>query len=155
MRSVGSSEACWHIFGFPIHDRFPSVLALRVHLLDEQQIVFDEDAEIEALETQRHTELIAFFDFNSKAQTQGYSLEELPMYVEMPKKYRYDTKKKEWVLRKQKGSKVIGRVHSVHPAAGDKFFLRTLLHDAHCKGKTSFADLLKLPNGRVCETFNP
>ena len=155
MRSVGSSEACWHIFGFPIHDRFPSVLALRVHLLDEQQIVFDEDAEIEALETQRHTELIAFFDFNSKAQTQGYSLEELPMYVEMPKKYRYDTKKKEWVLRKQKGSKVIGRVHSVHPAAGDKYFLRTLLHAAHCKGKTSFADLLKLPNGRVCETFNP
>ena len=32
MRYVGSVEACWHILGFEIHDRFPSVLALRVHL---------------------------------------------------------------------------------------------------------------------------
>ena len=153
MRSVGSSEACWHIFGFPIHDRFPPVLALRVHLHEEQQIVFDENTEMDALENQRETELTAFFEFNRKAIRQGCAPEELPKYVEMPKKYRYDKKSKEWVLRKQKGDKVIGRVHSVHPVCGDKFYLRTLLHDKHCKGKVSFEDLLKLQDGRVCETF--
>ena len=56
-------------------------------------------------------------------------------------------------MRKQKGDRVIGRVHSVHPACGDKFYLRTLLHDKHCRGKVSFEDLLTLQDGRVCETY--
>ena len=153
MRSVGSSEACWHIFGFPIHDRFPSVLPLRVHLPEEQQIVFDQDSEMEALENQRETELTAFFDFNREALAQGYAPGELPKYVEMPKKYRYEKLKKKWIPRKQKGDTVIGRVHSIHPVAGETFYLRILLHDNHCKGKISFQDLLKLLDGRTCETF--
>merc|ERR1712218_249599 len=55
MRSVGSSEAAWHILSYPIADRFPSVLAMRVHLEEQQDIVFDEEADgfIEALEKQR------------------------------------------------------------------------------------------------------
>ena len=153
LRSVGSSEACWHIFGFPIHDRFPSVLAMRVHLPEEQQIVFDEDSELEALENQRETELTAFFDFNRKSIDQGFSPDELPKYVEMPKKYRYEKKQKAWILRKQKTERTIGRVHSVNPVAGDSFYLRLLLHDNFCKGKTSFQDLLKLQNGKICETY--
>ena len=153
MRSVGSSEACWHIFGFEIHDRFPAVLALRVHLPDEQQIVFDEDTELDALENQRETELTAYFDFNKKSIEQGFDPQKLPKYVEMPEDHRYDTKKKMWIKRKQKGGGVIGRVHSIHPVAGEKFFLRTLLHDVHSKGKVSFEDMRTLSNGRICETF--
>ena len=42
LRSVGSSEAPWH---------------LRVHLEDQQQIVFDEGTEDEALDNQRDAEL--------------------------------------------------------------------------------------------------
>ena len=153
MRTVGSVEACWHIFGFQIHDRFPAVLALRVHLPEEQQIVFDEDTELEALENQRETELTAYFDFNRQSTEQGFDPQELPKYVEMPEEHRYDTKKKLWIKRKQKGGTVIGRVHSIHPVAGEKFFLRTLLHDNHSKGKVSFEHLRTLSNGRICETF--
>ena len=55
------------MLGFPIADRYPAVIALRVHLKDQQQIIFDEETEIEALETQRETELTAFFKFNSES----------------------------------------------------------------------------------------
>ena len=57
LRSVGSSEAAWHLLGFPIAERSPPVLALRVHLEDQQQIVFDEGTEDEVLDNQRVTEL--------------------------------------------------------------------------------------------------
>ena len=32
LRSVGSSEAVWHLMSYPITDRSPPVMALRVHL---------------------------------------------------------------------------------------------------------------------------
>ena len=38
LRSVGSSEAAWQLFSFPVASMQPSVLALRVHLKDQQQI---------------------------------------------------------------------------------------------------------------------
>ena len=153
MRYVGSVEACWHIFGFEIHDRFPAVLALRVHLPEENQIVFDEDTALEALEKQRDTELTAFFDFNKECIVKGFDPSELPKYVQMPEGYRYDNKLKKWIKRKQKAGNVIGRVHSIHPVSGEVYFLRLLLHDNHCRGKESFDDLRKLSDGRMCETF--
>ena len=61
LRSVSSGEAAWHLFGFPICDRYPGVMALRIHLKEQQQVVFDENTEMEALENQRDTELTAFF----------------------------------------------------------------------------------------------
>ena len=57
LRSVGSSEASWHLLGFPIAERYPPVQALRVHLEDQQQIVFDEGTEDEPLDNQRDAEL--------------------------------------------------------------------------------------------------
>ena len=37
--------------------------------------------------------------------------------------------------------------------AGEAFYLRMLLHDDHCKGKTSFNDVKTLQSGDTCETF--
>ena len=153
MRYVGSVEACWHIFGFDIHDRFPAVCALRVHLPEEHQIVFDEDAELEALDNQRETELTAFFDFNKMSIDEGFEPQELPKYVQMPENFRYERKLKKWIKRKQQTGNVIGRVHSIHPVAGEVYFLRLLLHDNHCRGKVSYEDLMTVNNGRVCESF--
>ena len=53
-------------------------MALRVHLEDQQQVIFDPDQEIEALENQRQTELTAYFDFNSQCLNNGESAEDLP-----------------------------------------------------------------------------
>ena len=152
LRSVGSSEATWHLMDFAITGRHPSVMALRVHLQNEQQVVFDVNSEVEALENQRNTELTAFFKFNEKAIRDGLDATELSKYVDMPKGHTYDKSKKQWRHRKR-GDSVIGRVHSVNPIAGETFYLRVLLHDDHCKGKTSFQDMLVLPDGRHCETY--
>ena len=152
LRSVGSSEASWHLLNFPITERFPPVMALRVHLKDEQQVVFDANSEVVALENQRETELTSFFKYNEKCLAEGGDAAELPKYVDMPKTHVYDKSKKEWRIRKR-GDTVIGRVHSVNPVAGESFYLRVLLHDDHCKGKISFQDMLSLTNGRQCETF--
>ena len=150
LRSVGSSEAAWHLMNLPITDMKPAVKALRVHLKDQQQVVFDEGQEIEALETQRETELTAFFTYNKDALDNGADITELCKYVDMPEKHVYQDK--EWRIRKR-GEPSIGRLHTVNPVAGDVFYLRMLLHNNHCIGKKSYIDMLKLPNGRQCETF--
>ena len=123
LRSVGSSEAAWCLLSYPIADRFPNVLALRVHLQDQHQVVFDEDSETEVLERQRDTELTAFFKFNEQSTLDPLSL---PKYVEMPKKHWYDKSKKTWKVRKQKVDSQIGRVHSVNPVAGSGLHLELL-----------------------------
>ena len=155
LRSVGSSEATWHLMAFPITDRYPPVQALRVHTEDQHQVVFDEGTEVEALEKQRETELTAFFSLNEKLLgKKDQDLQSMLSYVDMPKKFRYDKAKKEWIRRKsQSEDTVIGRIHSVNPLAGETFYLRILLHNEHCKGKTSFENLKMLDNGKKCETF--
>ena len=64
LRSVGSSEAVWHMMAYPIARKHPAVQAMRVHLEGEQQVNFDEGQEEAALETGRKTELTAFFAIN-------------------------------------------------------------------------------------------
>ena len=151
LRCVGSSEASWHLLNFPITGRYPSVMALRVHLKDQQQIVFDANSELEALESQRNTELTAFFDYNKEALDGGLDKSDLCRYVDMPKNHVYNKSTKKW-RRRKRGDKVIGRVHSINPIAGEAFYLRVLLHNDHCVGKTSFGDMLILP-GKICETY--
>ena len=150
LRSVGSSEATWHLMNFPITDMKPAVKALRVHLKDQQQVVFDEGQETEALEVQRETELTAFFNFNREALDNGVDITELCKYVEMPENHVYQGK--EW-RRRKRDEPSVGRVHTVNPVAGDVFYLRILLHENHCIGKSSYDDMLRLSNGRQCETI--
>ena len=79
---------------------------------------------------------------------------EQPTYIDMPKLYRYDKSKKQWLRRKARSEDTsIGRIHSVNPLAGEAFYLRILLHNDHCRGKTSFEDMRTLENGTVCETY--
>ena len=78
----------------------------------------------------------------------------MPRYVDMPKGFTYNKSKKQWSKRKStKGDAVIGRVHTVNPVAGDVYYLRMLLHDDHCRGKTSFNDMKLIASGKLCETY--
>ena len=155
LRSVGSSEATWHLMSFSITERFPPVMALRVHTEDQQQVVFDEGSEEEALERQRDTELTAFFELNKKMLEEEASVvEAMPLYVELPKKFRYEKTKKKWIPRHTRSEDVvIGRLHTINPLAGETFYLRMLLHHDHCRGKVSFDDLKRLETGKNCETY--
>ena len=145
LRSVGSSEASWHILNFNISKNKPAVCALRVHLKDEHNVVFDMGNEEEVLETHRVTELTAFFNYNLENQNTKCK------YVEFPEKYIYGSKEKKWRKRRN-SSDTIGRVHTVHPVAGDVYYLRMLLHHEHCEGKTSFPDLMSI-DGIKYETY--
>ena len=143
LRSVGSSEAAWQIFNFNITKKYPAVYALRCHLQDEHHVVFDAENAASVLEKQRTTELTGFFDYNlQNPQTKV-------KYVDFPKQFVW--KDKEWHPRKAAFG-TIGRVHSIHPAAGDTFYLRMLLHHDHCMGKSGFEDLRTIDN-EVCETY--
>ena len=145
LRSIGSSEACWHIFSFNIAKKFPAVIALRVHLENEQHIIFDVGNEEEVLETQRCTELTAFFKYNQEYPNTRVT------YVDFPEKFTWNNEKKGWEARKY-NLQIIGRVHTVHPVAGDVYYLRMLLHHEHCKGSKGFQDL-RTVNGELKETY--
>ena len=145
LRSVGSSEASWHILNFNISQNKPAVCSLRIHLKDEQHVVFDVGSEEEIVETQRNTELTAFFSYNLEHPDTKCT------YVEFPERFIYDTKEKKWKKRKNV-SDTIGRVHTVHPIAGDVYYLRMLLHNDHCMGKTSFDDLMCIADNKY-ETY--
>ena len=60
MRCVGSSEAAYKLFAFPIASQYPAVQELRVHLKDGQTVVFEEHRIHEGMESSRKTELTAF-----------------------------------------------------------------------------------------------
>ena len=116
-------------------------------------MVFDEGMEDEALERQRETELTQFFGMNEANRRNGLPDKVLPTlrYVDMPKEYTRT--KNKWVKRSgNRASDTIGRVDSIHPSAGDVFYLRALLNSDHCKGKTSHDDL-KTVLGEKCESY--
>ena len=134
MRSIGSSEACWHIFNMNVAKNTPAVFVMRVHMEEEQHIVFDIGNEQQVLEKQRCTELTAFFEYNlQNANTQI-------TYVDFPEKFTWINDKKQWKPRKSNFD-TIGRVHTVNPVALDVYYLRMLLHHEHCAGCTSFQEL--------------
>ena len=81
LRSVGSSEASWHLFDFNISQNKPAVYALRVHLKDEHQVVFDIGSEIQCMEKQRFTELTGFFDYNME------NPDNMVTYVDFPEHF--------------------------------------------------------------------
>jgi hypothetical protein len=66
-RYVSASEAAWRLFAFKLHDGFPSVIRLQVHLPDQQMVVFRENVAIQDIvnqEQERQTMLTAYFEAN-------------------------------------------------------------------------------------------
>ena len=151
MHSVGSSEASWKLLAYPVAKNMPPIRELRLLLENEQNVVFVGGEEENVLEQGRETELTAFFRLNAKEKTDkgpDFNPAAMPLYVNMPESYTFS--KKEWYIRKKGRS--IGRVHTVNPLAGDVFYMRMLLHHDHCRGKTSFEDLMPI-EGRVCDSY--
>jgi hypothetical protein len=63
-RYVSSHEAIWRLFSFPLHNEFPAVYVLHVHLPDEQSVTYqDEDKadQVIDLASRRDSVLMAFF----------------------------------------------------------------------------------------------
>lgn len=67
LRCIGSSEAAWKIYDFPMSKRYPSVEALPVHLKDQQMVYFQEGEEEQvAGRPARITKLTAWMTYNEQ-----------------------------------------------------------------------------------------
>jgi hypothetical protein len=154
-RYISSNEAVWRILNFPIHERFPTVTHLSVHLENGQRVYFTSSNVMEHAQFPQETTLTAFFKLcveDDFAQTL--------LYHEVPKYYTWNTGNKKWNRRRLgldvpqhpgiKSSDALGRVYTVHPNNSECFHLRLLLHEV--RGPKSFEDLRTF-QGNISPTF--
>ena len=153
-RYISTNEAFWRIFKFDVHDRFPAVVHLSVHLENGQRVVFTPQNVVQRLEMPPQTTLTQFFRL---CQTDAFA--STLLYNELPRYYTWQPNKT-W-KRRVLGAIVeghddvvsdsaLGRVYTVHPNNAECFYLRLLLHQV--RGPTSF-DVLRTVDGNICATY--
>ena len=151
-RYVTSSEAVWHIFRYPMHEKSHVVDRLPVHLPRQQVVLAALGEEHEAYERAlgRRTKLEAYFHLNAQLRARlaaGVPCDWHPTklqavaYDKMPVFYTWNAKMNEWILRVKKADgKMIGRLTSASPREQERYYLRVLLK--HVYDATSYQDLL-------------
>lgn len=155
-RFLNCNEAMWRLFGQPIHERYPAVMQLAVHLENGQRVYYRPGQERIIAEAPSDTTLTAFFKL---CQTDAFA--RTLLYAEVPTYYTFSDSSKRWSRRVRgkrrvpgwegvKGCDTIGRVYTVHPNHGDCFYLRVLLISV--RGPTSFG-FLKRVDGYDCQTY--
>jgi hypothetical protein len=122
-----------------MHEEYPNVVRLQVHLPGEQNVVFHEDDDT-ATVTDRvsgaKSTLDAFFaanDLEEKSNGDVWLARDL-LYQEFPQKFAYKRDEHKWSVRKR--GFALGRMFFVPPTAGEKFFVRLLL--TVVKGKSAY-----------------
>lgn len=81
-RYVSVTEACWRLFGYSLHHQSPTVYRLKVHLPEQQTIVFrDNDNLNDVLERRRNTMLTDWLALNQRdPEVNQYLYTEIPTY---------------------------------------------------------------------------
>jgi hypothetical protein len=146
-RYVGPSEAVWRLFEYPVHEVFPPVIQLAVHLPGQQPVYFDPDRPAQELRDHldaAHSTLTAFFAYNVSHED-GRSF----LYQDFPSKYCFDKKHRQW-RRRRGNTTAIGRMYYCNPTVGERFYLRLLL--TAVRGPTSF-EHLRTVAGTLHPTF--
>ncbi|KAL4581368.1 hypothetical protein LXL04_017582 [Taraxacum kok-saghyz] len=139
-RYVSPPEAIWRIFSFALSQIYPSVMALHLHLPNQQLVRFsDHDiiTDIVDRERDKSSMLTAFFKMN---KVDGVARKFL--YKEFPTYFTWDPSKRCWNQRKKGAMR--GRLVSANPAEGERYYLRVLL--SHVRGPTCFDDLYTVNN---------
>ncbi|KAI6655400.1 hypothetical protein LOD99_2235 [Oopsacas minuta] len=154
-RYIRSNEALWRLFSFPIHERYPTVIHLSVHLQNGQCVYFTQDSLQRQLEAQANSTLTVFFQL-CREEDFAKTL----LYVNVPKYYTWCHSTKRFTRRTQgadvegfpgiKASDALGRVYTIHPNNFECFCLRMLLDHVH--GPTTFDDL-RTVDGHICQTY--
>jgi hypothetical protein len=138
-RYVGSIEAFMRIMHEPIHDCYPPVIKLCVHLHNGQRVYFNNETAPNLVTNPPETTLTAFMKL---CQVDPFA--RTIIYPDVPEYFTFSNK--QWKRRKQgvpvpnfpavyKGN-VIGRVYNIHPRVGECYYLRLLLFEV--SGPTSF-----------------
>ena len=153
-RYISAPEACWRIFGYEMSDRSPCVIRLTLHLPNEQMIYYIPGEEIEALQNVKLNTLTAYFHqvqiersnpltpqlIGCDSNGNLYPCASELTYCDFPTYYTFVHSTKLWKRRSRPHkSDAVGRIYSVHPNSGEKFYLRMLL--TQVKGAASFTEL--------------
>jgi hypothetical protein len=145
-RYVSSSEAAWRVYKFDIHEHWPAVTRLGLHLEGQQPVTFKEHQHLEnvlAYHESIETMFQAWFVAN-----QNYSEGRNLTYAEFPSKFTFHTKGKVWEPRKSGYS--IGRLSYIPVGSGELYYMRILLTVQ--RGCKSYEDI-KTVDGKVCKSF--
>ena len=92
-RYYDSTQSCHRIMGFKMCHRFPPVLKLQLHLENEQNVVFEDDKAMEALEKNARTMLTAYFELNANDPANRI------LYPDIPSMYTWEATKRKWKKR--------------------------------------------------------
>ena len=151
-RYISACECCWRMFEFNLHCEEPNVIRLPVHLPDQHMVYYDPDEDPEEVLERNGTKntcLTAYFIANQEFPdiAPQYTYQEFPRYFVWLKTAC------RWKLRQRNHSMgpTIGRMYAASPAAGERFYLRTLL--TVVKGATSF-EHLRTVDGVTHPTFH-
>lgn len=154
-RYVSTNEAIWRILSFHIHERYPTVIHLAVHLENGQRVYFTEQTALQRAETPPSTTLTEYFKLCS---TDIFA--KTLLYHEIPKYYTWNASAKKFARRKQGtpvvgyadiyASDALGRIYTVHPNNIECFYLRLLL--INVRGPTSFENI-RAVDGVVHTTY--
>ncbi|CDF38639.1 unnamed protein product [Chondrus crispus] len=146
-RYVSASEAAWRLFSFDIVDRNPPVVRLAVHLPNHHTVYFEEGREQEAaLRPATGTKLTEWFKANEKYPSARHI-----RYHKFPRYFTWKTRTKSWTYDfSGTGANVVGRIYTVSPREGERYFLRLLL--TQVPGATSFENLRNI-DGEQCTSF--
>ncbi|UYV77690.1 hypothetical protein LAZ67_15001947 [Cordylochernes scorpioides] len=154
-RYISSNEAVWRILSFSIHERYPTVVHLAVHLENGQRVYFTSENVRARAMSPPPTTLTEFFTL-CRNDTFARTL----LYSEIPTYFTWNTSTRKFQRRKQGrtvqgqpnlySTDALGRLYTVHPNNAECFYLRLLL--INVRGPTSF-QALKTVNGHVCATF--
>lgn len=88
-RYVSSNEAVWRLLSFPLHERYPSVTHLAVHLENGERVYFNEVNFQQRISSPPKTTLTAFFEL-CRSDCFAKTL----FYVEVPRYYTWNVTQK-------------------------------------------------------------
>ncbi|XP_056689635.1 uncharacterized protein [Spinacia oleracea] len=149
-RWVSPPEAMWRIYKFALHEIYPSVQSLQLHLEGKQLVTFRNTDNLNVIvenDSSKETMLTQYFYMNKMKKNPKNLL-----YKQFPKEFVWNSQSKTWNKRgTKKTKKVIGRVVTANPIEGERYYLRILLN--HIGTSTSFDDLKTL-NNKKANTFH-
>lgn len=152
---ISTNEALWRIFSYPIHERYPAVVHLAVHLENGQRVYFTDQNVLQRATEPPATTLTAFFKL-----CESDEFARTLLYSDVPHHFTWVASSKKWQRRKQ-GTAVdghpgvffadtMGRLYTVHPNNAECYYLRLLL--VNVAGPRSFQHL-RTVNGQLCQTY--
>ncbi|KAF8077404.1 hypothetical protein N665_1040s0008 [Sinapis alba] len=134
-RYLSACESMWRIFAFPIHKRKPSVQKLIIHLEGEHSITVKEKDDLGRVLRRPGIEKKMFTEWMVLCQTSEFA--RTLIYVQIPEYFVWNNATKVWSERKR--GRCIGRVVTIHPSSGDRYYLRILINKI--KDPRSYAEL--------------